>query len=80
MLTRMDAGVRIDAVHARAICEEIGNRLGVMLRRPSGHELPPRLRDLMDQLAQRDDEASPSIVPTLDDMLIQQTSAIVQSS
>jgi hypothetical protein len=71
MLTRMDAGVRIDTVHARAICEEIGDRLGVMLRRSSGHELPPRLRDLMDQLARRDEEAAPSIVPTLDDMLIQ---------
>jgi hypothetical protein len=80
MLTRTDAGMRIDAVHARAICDEIGERLGVMLRRSSSHELPPRLRDLMDQLARRDDEASPSIVPTLEEMLIGQTSTIDQSS
>jgi hypothetical protein len=80
MLTRTDTGLRIDAVHARAICDEIGDRLGVMLRRPSSHELPPRLRYLMDQLARRDDEVSPSIVPTLDDMLIQQTNAIVRPS
>lgn len=80
MLTKMDAGVRIDAAHARAICDEIGDRLGIMLRRLGTHELPPRLKYLMDQLAQRDDEASPSIVPRLDDMLIRQTSAIVQSS
>lgn len=70
MLTRMDARSRIDAVHARAICDEIGERLSFMLRRPSAsHELPPRLQDLMDQLARLDDEPSPSIVPALDDML-----------
>jgi hypothetical protein len=73
MLTRTSASLRIDAVHARAICDEIGDRLGVMLRRQASHELSPRLRDLMEQLARLDDEASPSIVPSLDDMLIRQT-------
>jgi hypothetical protein len=69
MLTRTDASSRIDAVHARAICDEIGERLSVMLRRPASRELPPRLHDLMDQLAGLDDEPSPSIAPSLDDML-----------
>jgi hypothetical protein len=72
MLTRTGAGLQIDAVHARAICDEIGERLSAMLRRPASLELPPRLRHLMDQLAKLDDEGSPSIVPSLDDMLLPQ--------
>jgi len=79
MLTRTDAGVRIDAVHARAICDEVGERLGVMLRRSASRELPPRLRDLMDQLAKLDDEAAPSIVPSLDDMLLPQVPNVATS-
>jgi len=75
----MDAGVRIDAVHARAICDEIGERLSVMLRHSASHELPPRLRDLMDQLARLDDEASPSIAPSLDDMLLPQTPVVAST-
>jgi hypothetical protein len=79
MLTRTDASSRIDAVHARAICDEVGERLSVMLRRPASHELPPRLRDLMDQLAKLDDEAAPSIVPSLDDMLLPQVPNVATS-
>jgi hypothetical protein len=80
MLTRTDARLRIDAVHARAICDEIGERLGILLRRPASHEMPPRLRDLMDQLASLDDEGSPSIVPSLDDMQSRGTPLGVASS
>jgi hypothetical protein len=66
MLTRTGAGLQIDAVHTRAICDEVGERLRAMLK--DSHELPPRLRDLMERLARLDDEASPSIVPSLDEM------------
>jgi hypothetical protein len=72
MLMRSGAGLLIDAVHARAICDEIGDRLRDILRRQASNELPPRLRYLMEQLAKLDDDGSPSIVPALDDMMIGQ--------
>lgn len=73
MLTMTEAGLQIDTIHARAICDEIGERLRTVLRPDAGHDdLPPRLRDLMEQLAKADDEASPSIVPSLDDVLMPQ--------
>jgi hypothetical protein len=72
MLTMTGAGLQIDTLHARAICDEIGERLRAVLRRDAGHDLPPRLRDLMEQLAKADEQASPSIVPSLDDMLMPQ--------
>jgi hypothetical protein len=72
MLTRTGADLRIDAAHARAICDEIGERLRDMLWRQLGTELPPRLRDLMAQLEKLDDATSPSIVPSLDDIAIRE--------
>ena len=75
MLTMTEAGLQIDTIRARAICDEIGERLRTVLRRDAGQDLPPRLRDLMEQLAKADDEASPSIVPSLDDMLMPQEAA-----
>jgi hypothetical protein len=72
MLMRSGAGLQIDAIHTRAICDEIGDRLRDILRRQAGNELPPRLRYLMEQLAELDDDGSPSIVPALDDMMIGQ--------
>jgi hypothetical protein len=74
MLTRTGAGLQIDAVHTRAICDEIGERLRGMLRRPVRNELPPRLQSLMEQLAMLDGDASPSIVPSIDDMTMPQSS------
>ena len=68
MLTMTGVGVQIDSIHARAICDEIGERLRSVLRRDAGHDLPPRLRHLMEELAKADSEASPSIVPSLDEM------------
>jgi hypothetical protein len=69
MLTRASASLQIDTEHSRAICEEIGYRLGEILRRDVYHELPPRLNFLMQQLAKIDHQAAPSIVPSLDDMI-----------
>jgi hypothetical protein len=59
--------VVLDSKHCRAICEEIGERLALVLR-PTA-ELPPRLKDLLDQLALLDHDA-PSIAPSVEDMIM----------
>jgi hypothetical protein len=62
------ADIRIDPIHSRAICDEIGERLRQVLKRePVG--LPPRLQLLVDRLAELDGAAAPSIVPSFEDML-----------
>ena len=61
---------QIDSLHARAICDEIGERLGQMLR-PETAALPVRLQILLDRLADQDRELAPSLVPDLDDMVRQ---------
>jgi hypothetical protein len=71
VMSKMNAAdIRIDHVHSRAICDEIGERLGQTLRRESV-ELPPRLQLLVARLAALDGEIAPSIVPACDDMLPQ---------
>jgi hypothetical protein len=57
----------LDSKHCRAICEEVGERLALVLR-PST-ELPPQLKELLDQLALLDHDA-PSIVPSMEDMIM----------
>lgn len=59
-------GANLGSKHCRAICEEIGERLALVLRPAT--ELPPRLRDLLDRLALLD-HAAPSIVPDIEDMV-----------
>jgi hypothetical protein len=59
--------IHIDDVHARAICEEIGERLRETLNRAVPHRLPPRLQHLIERLAAADHDEAPSIVPSLDD-------------
>jgi len=71
MLARTGVNMRIDAVHARAICAEIGDRLRDTLRPEVSSELPPRLQYLIEQLAKADHETAPSLVPSLDDMIEQ---------
>ncbi|MGY4229796.1 hypothetical protein ACVMIH_007157 [Bradyrhizobium sp. USDA 4503] len=56
----------IASEHARAICEEIGERLRHALRGDYA-DLPPRLRELVNELALQDCEA-PSLVPTMAEM------------
>jgi hypothetical protein len=68
MITTTGAALQIDTVHARAICDEIGERLRTMLRVQISREPPPRLKELMQQLAGLDEELAPSIVPSLEDM------------
>lgn len=48
-----------------AVCNGIGERLRDVLK-PSDAELPPRLRELMEQLKTIDEADAPSIVPALD--------------
>lgn len=62
--------LQIDSLHCRAICEEIGERLQIMLR-PDAANLPARLQMLIDRLADQDRELAPSIVPDLDGMIWQ---------
>ena len=64
-----DANIRIDQLRSRAICDEIGDRLRQMLPLEAS-PLPPRLRYLLDRLADSDGELSPSIVPSLEDMFV----------
>jgi hypothetical protein len=71
MLTMTGVNMQIDAVHSREICAEIGDRLREILRREAS-ELPPRLQHLMARLAEADRETSPSLVPSLEDMLRQE--------
>jgi hypothetical protein len=62
------ADIRIDHIHSRAICDEIGERLRETLRREA-LELPPHLQLLVDRLAELDGGSAPSIVPSFEDML-----------
>jgi hypothetical protein len=71
MLQRAAASLQIDAIHSRAICDEIGYRLGEMLRRQPGGELPQRLRVLLEKLANTEEHISPSIAPLLGDMIVE---------
>jgi hypothetical protein len=56
----------LDHAHCRAICEEIGERLGQVLK-PEALVVPRRLLMLLDRLAEL--EQAPSVVPSIDDML-----------
>jgi hypothetical protein len=68
MLNESDTNTKIDSVHSRAICDEIGYRLGVALRREA-IDLPPFLQSLVARLAELDGNVAPSIVPCLEDMV-----------
>lgn len=57
----------LDSSHCRAICEEVGERLRILLDREPG-EIPSRLQRLLDRLGELDRVQAPSIVPALEDM------------
>ena len=67
--------LHIDSTHCRAICDEIGERLYAMLSRESP-AMPRHLQLLMDRLAAQDRETSPSIAPSMDDMVWQKAGPI----
>ena len=61
------SSVQLDSVHCRAICEEIGYRLGEGLRGKIP-EVPPRLEGLLEQLRLQDLQLAPSLAPSLEDL------------
>ena len=62
-----EPGLQFDSSHSRAICDEIGARLRVMLDREAT-PMRPRLQALLLRLAAQELSASPSIAPSLDEM------------
>ena len=57
----------LDSTHCKAICDEIGERLAAAYRREDS-PVPLRLMMLLDRLAELDE--SPSIVPSMDNLLL----------
>ena len=70
MTVKTAAHLAIDHIHSRAICDEIGERLGYMLKKDVS-EIPAHLLRLVSRLDEQDRElpivASPSIVPSFDE-------------
>ncbi len=60
--------LQLDSSHCRAICDEIGERLRIILDREAA-PLPPRLQMLMQRLIEQDPVQAPSIAPAIDDMV-----------
>lgn len=60
--------LQLASSHCRAICDEIGDRLRVILDREAA-PLPPRLLMLMQRLIEQDLVEAPSIAPAIDDMV-----------
>jgi hypothetical protein len=65
--------LQLDSEHCQAICEEVGERLRILLEREAC-EPPLRLRLLLDRLAELDHEA-PSIVPAIGGMPVRAIAA-----
>ena len=59
--------IRLDHIHCRAICDEIGDRLREMMGRELA-DMPHDLRRLVDRLRELDDVPSPGIVPLIEDL------------
>jgi hypothetical protein len=66
--------LQLDRGHCRAICDEIGDRLRILLDKEAS-EIPPQLRLLIGRLAELDGKQTPSIVPAMDDMTVWSTAA-----
>ena len=59
--------LQMDSGHCRAICDEIGDRLRILLDKEAGG-IPRSLQVLVDRLAELDGTQSPSIVPAMHEM------------
>jgi hypothetical protein len=59
-----DRNNRIDQIHNRAICAEIADRLRISLSNDQS-PLPTFLKLRLDQLREREEDYSPSIVPSM---------------
>jgi hypothetical protein len=60
--------IQLDSSHCRAICDEIGERLRMILDHEAA-PLPPGLQLLMLRLFEQDMAQAPSIAPAIDDMV-----------
>jgi hypothetical protein len=67
MLSQKALPLQIDSGHCRAICDEIGDRLRILLDKEAGR-IPRSLQVLVDRLAELDGTQSPSIVPAMHEM------------
>jgi len=73
MMEQNAAFVNLDHAHCRAICDEIGERLGFILK-PAASDIPPRLLYLIGKLAEQEMaglpqlELAPSIAPSIEEM------------
>jgi hypothetical protein len=73
MLKQSTAVLNLDHAHCRAICDEIGERLGLIMK-PAASDIPPRLLYLLGRLAEQDKadlpylESAPSILPSIKEM------------
>jgi len=65
---------QLDSLHCQAICEEVGERLRILLDRDAP-ELPQHLRSLLARFAELDNVQAPSIVPAMDDLAAWSTAA-----
>jgi len=65
---------QLDSLHCQAICEEVGERLRILLDRDAP-ELPQQLRSLLDRFAELERVQAPSIVPAIDDLAVWSTAA-----
>jgi hypothetical protein len=76
--------LNLDHTHCRAICDEIGERLGFILKPAS--DIPPRLLRLIGKLAELEKadlpqlESAPSIVPSIEDMSYVTTDRVVNAA
>jgi hypothetical protein len=64
----------IDSGHCRAICDEIGDRLRILLDQEAG-AIPQPLQFLLGRFAELDGEQAPSIVPAMDETIEWSTAA-----
>jgi hypothetical protein len=77
--------LNLDHTHCRAICDEIGERLGFILK-PATSDIPPRLLYLIGRLAELEKadlpqlESAPSIVPSIEDMSHATTDRVVNAA
>ena len=60
--------LQIDSGHCRAICDEIGDRLRILLDKEACG-IPRHLQVLVDRLAELDGRQAPSIVPAMQEMV-----------
>jgi len=66
--------LQLDSEHCHAICEEVGERLRILLDREAG-ELPSRLQSLLERFVELDSLEAPSIVPVMGDVAAWSTAA-----